>query len=90
MPLYEYRCLKCGSSFEILQRINEKPVKKCPKCGGPVQKVISPPALQFKGNGWYITDYAQKKKTEEKEKGKEKPKNQEKTSPKKKQSPDTE
>lgn len=87
MPLYEYKCLKCGFSFEILQRINEKTVKRCLNCGGPVQKVISPPALQFKGTGWYITDYARKKKTE---KGKEKPKSLEKTSPKKKKSPEGE
>ncbi len=64
MPIYEYKCLKCGSMLEVLQKISDKPLKRCPKCKGPLEKVISPPALQFKGNGWYITDYAQKKKPE--------------------------
>jgi putative FmdB family regulatory protein len=60
MPLYEYKCSKCGSVFEVIQKVTETPLKKCLKCGAPAQKVISPPALQFKGSGWYITDYAQK------------------------------
>ncbi len=61
MPLYEYRCRSCGATFEILQRPGEEPPSKCPACGGPVEKLISPPAIQFKGNGWYVTDYARKK-----------------------------
>jgi putative FmdB family regulatory protein len=60
MPLYEYKCSKCGSVFEIIQKVNEPPLKKCLKCGAPVSKILSPPALQFKGSGWYITDYSQK------------------------------
>jgi len=60
MPLYEYKCSKCGSVFEVIQKVNEPPLKKCLQCSGSVHKVISPPALQFKGSGWYITDYAQK------------------------------
>lgn len=60
MPLYEYRCSKCGSVFEVIQKLTETPLKKCLKCGAAVQKVISASALQFKGSGWYITDYAKK------------------------------
>ena len=58
MPIYEYECDKCHYRFELLQRFNERPVKQCAKCGGPVHKVLSPPALVFKGTGWYVTDYA--------------------------------
>jgi putative FmdB family regulatory protein len=61
MPLYEYKCQKCGHVFELLQKANEQLQVKCIKCGNPVKKILSPPALQFKGQGWYVTDYAQKK-----------------------------
>lgn len=60
MPIYEYRCEKCHRQFEILQKINEKNLDKCPECGGQLTKLISSPAIQFKGSGWYITDYAHK------------------------------
>jgi putative FmdB family regulatory protein len=60
MPLYEYKCTKCGSVFESLQKVNDPPLKKCIHCHGPVKKLLSPPALQFKGSGWYVTDYASK------------------------------
>jgi len=60
MPLYEYRCLECLSLFEVLQRLADEPLKKCPKCGGELQKLISRSAIQFKGSGWYITDYARR------------------------------
>src|SRR5262249_17718057 len=60
MPLYEYQCKKCGHRFEKIQKFSDKPVKKCPECGGPVEQVISAPAVQFKGSGWYVTDYAKK------------------------------
>jgi putative FmdB family regulatory protein len=60
MPLYEYKCDTCGAAFEIIQKITEPPIKTCPQCGGSVKKVISAPALQFKGSGFYITDYAKK------------------------------
>ena len=73
MPLYEYKCLKCGHIFERFQKVNDLPLKKCPRCGSPVKKILSPPALQFKGEGWYVTDYAQKK-SEKKEKAPPKPK----------------
>jgi putative FmdB family regulatory protein len=61
MPLYEYQCDACGSRFEQIQKFSDPPVDKCPKCGaGPVHKLLSSPAFQFKGSGWYITDYARK------------------------------
>jgi len=60
MPLYEYKCKKCHHQFEILQGFKEKNIDKCPKCGGPLSRLISSPAIQFKGSGWYITDYAHK------------------------------
>jgi putative FmdB family regulatory protein len=60
MPLYEYRCLQCDHQFEVIQKFSDPPVEKCPKCGGPVRKLMSSPAIQFKGSGWYITDYARK------------------------------
>ena len=60
MPLYEYGCKKCGERTEVLQKAKDKPPEKCPKCGGAVVKLISSPAIQFKGNGWYVTDYAKK------------------------------
>lgn len=63
MPLYEYECKKCGERTEVLQRAKDKPLAKCPKCGGAVVKLISSPAIQFKGNGWYVTDYPKKGST---------------------------
>ncbi len=60
MPLYEYRCRKCGSTFEVLQKVGDRPLETCQSCGGPLQKLLSSPAIQFKGSGWYITDYAKK------------------------------
>ena len=60
MPIYEYQCTKCHEVCEVLQKAKDKPPAKCPKCGGPVVKRISSPAIQFKGTGWYITDYAKK------------------------------
>jgi putative FmdB family regulatory protein len=86
MPLYEYKCLTCGSSFEILQKVNEPRLKKCPQCGGLLKKVLSPPALQFKGSGWYVTDYAQSKKPEEESKPQQKPESEKPAAPKKKKS----
>ena len=61
MPLYEYKCRRCGESFEVLQKVTDPPLKKCLKCGGDVGKLLSAPAIQFKGTGWYITDYARGK-----------------------------
>ena len=61
MPLYEYECLACGERSEILQRFSDPPLAACPKCGGEVKKLVSAPGFQFKGTGWYATDYAGKK-----------------------------
>jgi putative FmdB family regulatory protein len=58
MPLYEYKCDKCGNLFEIIQRFSDEPLKTHQDCGGAVHRQLSAPALQFKGSGWYITDYA--------------------------------
>ena len=61
MPLYEYECEACGHRFEhIHQRFSDPPIEKCPSCGGKVRKLLSSPAIQFKGSGFYITDYARK------------------------------
>ncbi len=87
MPLYEYKCLKCGSVLEVLQKFNEPHLKKCPTCGGLLKKVLSPPTIQFKGSGWYITDYAQNKKPEKESKTEEKPKSKKTDAAKNKKSP---
>ena len=61
MPLYEYQCKSCKHRFEVIQKFSDKPVKKCPKCGkNTVERLISSPAIQFKGTGWYVTDYAKR------------------------------
>jgi putative FmdB family regulatory protein len=61
MPLYEYECeAENGRRFEIIQKFSDEPLTVCPTCGGTVRRLISSPAIQFKGSGWYITDYARK------------------------------
>ena len=60
MPLYEYECKKCGHRFERIQKFSDPMVKRCPECGGKVEQMISAPAVQFKGSGWYVTDYAKR------------------------------
>lgn len=57
MPIYEYECTKCGHRFELIQKFSDQPKTKCPKCRGAVKKLISSAAIQFKGSGWYVTDY---------------------------------
>jgi putative FmdB family regulatory protein len=59
LPLYEYQCDKDGR-FEVIRKFSDPALKKCPQCGGPIQKLLSAPAIQFKGTGWYVTDYAKK------------------------------
>jgi putative FmdB family regulatory protein len=59
MPLYEYECDN-GHRFEVIRKFSDPPIAVCPTCGAPVHKLISSPAFQFKGSGWYITDYARK------------------------------
>jgi putative FmdB family regulatory protein len=60
MPLYEYQCVQCGERVEIIQRLSDPPHTECAKCGGEMKKLMSAPAIQFKGSGWYKTDYAAK------------------------------
>jgi len=60
MPIYEYQCQSCGKRTELLQRMADPPLATCPACGGEVKKLVSAPAVQFKGSGWYVTDYAGK------------------------------
>ena len=60
MPLYEYKCDKCGAVFEVMQKFADAPLRVHDQCGGLVERLISAPALQFKGTGWYVTDYAGK------------------------------
>ncbi len=60
MPIYEYECTKCKSHIEVLQKVSDKPPTKCRKCGGRFERIASAPAIQFKGSGWYVTDYGGK------------------------------
>ncbi len=60
MPLYEYQCESCQHRFERIQKFSDPPIETCPSCGGPVKKLLSSPAIHFKGSGFYITDYAKK------------------------------
>jgi putative FmdB family regulatory protein len=60
MPIYEYECRKCKAHIEVFQKVSDKPPTKCRKCGGRLEKLVSAPAIQFKGSGWYVTDYAGK------------------------------
>jgi len=58
MPLYEYECENCGDLFEVIQKFSDEPLTQHDKCGGKVHRILSAPALQFKGSGWYVNDYA--------------------------------
>jgi putative FmdB family regulatory protein len=60
VPLYEYACRSCGHQFEVIQKFSDPAIEQCPRCGAKVEKLLSTPAIQFKGSGWYITDYARK------------------------------
>jgi putative FmdB family regulatory protein len=57
MPIYEYKCENCGEVFDVIQKFADEPVTVHEKCGGPVRRLISSPSFQFKGSGWYVTDY---------------------------------
>lgn len=57
MALYEYQCRSCGNVFEVIQRMSDDPLSTCEECGGELKKLVSAPAFQFKGSGWYVTDY---------------------------------
>jgi len=63
MPLYEYECFLCRQRFERIQKVSQEPVTQCPSCGGSVRRLLGVPALQFKGSGWYVTDYGKGSKT---------------------------
>jgi putative FmdB family regulatory protein len=60
VPLYEYQCVKCGRRTEKIENVDGPHLKKCPHCGGKVERLVAAPAIQFKGAGWYVTDYAKK------------------------------
>ena len=62
MPIYEYECRKCGHRFERIQKFSDRVVRTCPECKGRVDRLVHAPAIQFKGSGWYITDYSDKGK----------------------------
>jgi putative FmdB family regulatory protein len=68
LPLYEYRCLECGTSVEKIRKYSDPPLTKCEKCGGKLERLLSSPAFKFKGTGWYVTDYAGKSSPGDKEK----------------------
>ena|SRR2546428_4679442 len=60
MPIYEYRCKRCGAQFELIQKLRDAPIRKCRDCRGPLEKLVSRSSFQLKGTGWYVTDYARK------------------------------
>ncbi len=60
MPLYEYQCQSCKAYSEKIQKFSDAPLRKCERCGGKLERLLSSPAIQFKGSGWYVTDYARK------------------------------
>src|SRR5215470_9072853 len=66
MPIYEFKCTKCNNTIEVFQKLSDKSPTRCKKCGGRLEKMISSPAIQFKGEGWYVTDYARKGTVSEK------------------------
>ena len=67
MPIYEYECKKCKAHIEVFQKVSDKPPSKCRSCGGKLERKISAPAIQFKGSGWYVTDYARTTKSDKSE-----------------------
>ncbi len=71
MPLYEYRCQSCGKTIEVMQKFSDAPLKIHENCGGALEKVLSAPAIQFKGSGWYVTDYARGKSSSATQNGKQ-------------------
>jgi putative FmdB family regulatory protein len=69
MPIYEYRCQKCGHHLEVMQKMSDKPLTKGPECKGKLEKLLSATGIQFKGSGWYVSDYAGRGKQEKTETG---------------------
>jgi len=93
MPIYEYECAKCGHIHEIMQKMSDKPLSKCPNCSGTLHKLVSQSSFHLKGSGWYVTDYANKSKSssapvKNKEIKKAETKSSEKTTTSKKESSD--
>jgi putative FmdB family regulatory protein len=82
MPIYEYECAKSGKRIEVIQKMSDKPLKKHADCGGTLQKLISAAGFQFKGTGWYVTDYARKGAKTESQESKETKETKETTSSK--------
>src|SRR5215467_1079239 len=80
MPIYEYKCAKCGKTIEVIQKMSDKPLKKHEHCGGALTKLVSAAGFQFKGTGWYVTDYARKSSGENKETGDKKTESKETSS----------
>jgi putative FmdB family regulatory protein len=72
MPIYEYECTRCHCRSEVFQKVNDPPLRTCKKCGGALRKLISSSAIQFKGSGWYVTDYAHKSSPHEESRKKDK------------------
>jgi len=87
MPLYEYECINCKERVEIIQRVNDPPQPQCAKCGAEMKKLISSPAIQFKGSGFYKTDYASSKPSESKSDSKSETKSESKTESKSEPAP---
>ena len=94
MPIYEYVCQNCGHQLEVMQKISDKPLSKCPQCKGKLEKIFSQPSFQLKGSGWYVSDYTSRGKSEKSEKSEkgeksepsEKPEKAEKSEKKEKKS----
>src|SRR5215510_395904 len=89
MPIYEYSCQKCGHHLEIMQKMSDKPLTRCPECKGKLEKIFSQTSFQLKGSGWYVSDYTSRGKAEKSEKtdkGEKKPDKTEK--PDKSEKPD--
>ncbi len=68
MPIYEYTCQKCGRRLEVMQKMSDKPLTRCPECKGKLEKIFSQTSFQLKGSGWYVTDYTSRGKSEKSEK----------------------
>jgi putative FmdB family regulatory protein len=68
MPIYEYICEKCGSHIEVIQKVSDAPLKRCQKCRGKLEKIMSRTSFQLKGSGWYLSDYSRKSSPETKDK----------------------
>ena len=89
MPIYEYVCQVCGKKTEIIQQVGERPLRICPHCGGKLKKAFSAPAIQFKGTGWYVTDYARARKEEKTATSEGTPSESKASEPKKEQAGET-